>query len=98
MDLGESLVDAARREAREETGLEIETGEVVWAGESIGPGNPPEWHYVLVDFLATRVAGEPIPADDADQVGWFTSNEARLLPLTSTMPALLDTLESMAAL
>lgn len=98
VDLGESLSDAAVREAREETGLEVEIGEVLWAGESIGPGDPPEWHYVLVDFLATRLAGEPTHGDDAAEVDWFSLARARELPLTATMPSLLDKLETLELL
>lgn len=95
VDMGETLVEAARREAREETGLDVEVEEVVWAGESIGPGHPPEWHYVLVDFRARRTGGHPVAGDDAARVGWFSVEEARRLPLTPTMPALLDELESL---
>lgn len=98
VDLGESLPEAAVREAREETGLEVEIGEVLWAGESIGPGKPPEWHYVLVDFLATRLQGEPAPGDDAAEVDWFPLAGARELPLTATMPSLLDKLETLGLL
>ncbi|HEX2155181.1 MAG TPA: NUDIX hydrolase [Acidimicrobiia bacterium] len=93
VDVGETLVDAARREVMEETGMEVEVGDVLWAGESIGPGDPPGWHYVLVDFFATRLAGEPVAADDAAALGWFTLDEALQLPLTPTMPALLHTLQ-----
>lgn len=92
VDFGETLVEAARREAREETGMEVDVGGVLWAGESVGPGDPPAWHYVLVDFLATRLSGEPEAADDADEVGWFTLSQALDLPLTPTMPALLHKL------
>lgn len=95
VDLGEGLREAARREAKEETGLVVEVGDVVWAGESIGPGDPPQWHYVLVDFLAIRLSGKPVPADDAERAEWFSLEEARRLPLTSTMPDLLDNLASL---
>lgn len=92
LELGERLVDAARREVREETGLEVEIGELVWVGDSIGPGDPPAWHYALIDFLGTVVGGALSPGDDADEVAWYTLAEARSLPLTPTMPGLLDVL------
>lgn len=98
VDLGESLRSAARREAAEETGLVVDVGEVVWAGESVGPGDPPAWHYVMIDFLVTRVSGRAVPGDDAVRVGWFSLEEARSLPLTGTMPSLLDKLASLGLL
>jgi ADP-ribose pyrophosphatase YjhB (NUDIX family) len=91
--LGETMTAAVKREVMEETGLEVEVGDVVWAGESIGPGTPPEWHYCLVDFEARVVAGDEVhAADDALEVGWYTLDEARSLDLTGTMPMLLDVL------
>ncbi|HLU53111.1 MAG TPA: NUDIX hydrolase [Acidimicrobiia bacterium] len=98
VELGETLTEAGKREVREETGLDVELGEVIWAGESIGPGSTPAWHYVLVDFLGRPAGGELSPRDDADDVGWFTAEEARALPLTTTMPSLIDRLESLGVL
>ncbi len=94
VDLGETLRETAVREVREETGLDIELGEAVWVGESIGPGDPPEWHYTLVDFVAA-VNGDTSarPADDAADVRWVTLDEARTMDLTPTMFPLLDVLE-----
>ena len=94
VDLGESLVEAARREVAEETGLEIEVGPAIWVGESIGPGSPPEWHYTLIDFLGSPI-GERSPraSDDASEVTWITIDEARAMDLTPTMFPLLEVLE-----
>lgn len=94
VDLGETLRETAVREVREETGLDIDLGDAVWVGESIGPGDPPEWHYTLVDFVAV-VNGDlsAEPADDAADLRWVTIDEARAMDLTPTMFPLLDVLE-----
>lgn len=92
VERGETLTATARREVREETGLEIEVGDVIWAGESIGPGVDPDWHIVLVDFLACATGGELAAGDDAVEVGWFRVEEALGLPLTPSMPGLLERL------
>ena len=39
------------------------------------------YHFVLIDFLCRRVAGEPQAADDADEVRWFTPAEVAELGL-----------------
>ena len=92
VELGETMQETARREVWEETGLEVEVGEVVWAGDSIGPGDPPEWHFCLVDFLGTVRGGELAHADDAAAVRWVDLDDAGSLPLTPTMPPLLEVL------
>lgn len=91
---GEPMRAAARREAREETGLDVEVGDVIWVGDAIGPGDPPEWHFTLVDFLATPIGGELRAGDDAAEVRWVGLREARDLPLTPTMGELLDELDA----
>ncbi len=87
---GESLREAACREAREETGLEVETGAVAWAGEAMDL--EAGFHFVLVDFFARVVGGELRAGDDAAEVAWVELTSARLLPMTSTMPGLIESL------
>ncbi|MDX1448818.1 MAG: NUDIX domain-containing protein, partial [Acidimicrobiia bacterium] len=58
VELGEPMSQTAVREVREETGLVIRLGPVVWTGEVIGPGSPPEWHYTLVNYVGFPVGGE----------------------------------------
>lgn len=91
---GEPIREAARREVKEETGIEVEVGDVIWAGDSIGPGDPPSWHFSIVDFLGTPIGGELGASDDADEAKWVGLAEARGLTLVPTMPSLLDIVAS----
>lgn len=90
VDYGETMRDAARREAAEETGLEVEVGDVVWVGEVIDE----DFHLVIVDFAARVTGGELEAADDADDARWVPLEEASDYPLTPTMYDLVDTLRS----
>ena len=69
VDYGESLEDAARREALEETSLEVELlGQL---GAYSAPDRDPRHHTISVVFLA-RARGRPEAKDDALEVGVFT--------------------------
>jgi len=41
------------------------------------------YHYVLVDFLCRRVAGNPAAADDAQEAQWFLQEELAGLELAA---------------
>lgn len=87
---GEPMKEAARREVREETGLDVEVGEAVWVGEFIDD----TYHIVMIDFAGQVVGGELQAADDAEEVRWVPLEEAAEYPLTLTMYDLVDTLRS----
>ncbi len=91
---GEPLVRAVEREVREETGLEVAVGDIAWVGDTIGPGDPPEWHFVIVDFFARRLAGTAAAADDAARIGWVPLGEAESWPMVDTMFELIESLTS----
>jgi len=71
VDYGESLEDAAVREAREETGLDVEL-----AGQFhtySDPGRDPRGHTISTVFLA-RAKGAPRAASDAQNAGLFSEH------------------------
>ena len=94
IELGETRVAAARREVKEETGLDVEIGEVIWVGESIGPGSPPQWHFTLVDYEARVTGGDLQAGDDASDARWVTIDELLELPIFPTMNEIISTLRS----
>lgn len=92
VDYGESMPAAAIRELREETGIVAEIERVIWVGDAIGPGDPPEWHYTLVDYLARMTGGTLEAADDAELVAWVPLDQVLDLPVTPTMQDLVEAL------
>ncbi len=68
VDEGETLEAAAVREAREETGLEVELVDLLYVYSD--PRRDPRRHTVSAVFLG-RAAGEPVAADDAAEARAF---------------------------
>jgi mutator protein MutT len=84
---GETLAEAARREVREETGLDVDVQEI------LGHVDIPHGDivYDVVDFAAT-VSGNVPPlaaGDDADEARWVTAAELSSLPTTPQLVATL---------
>jgi 8-oxo-dGTP diphosphatase len=77
LEVGETLRQAAVREALEETGLRVEVGELLGVYDRVlrDAEERTRYHYVLVDFLCRRIAGEFAAADDAAEARWFTRGE-----------------------
>jgi 8-oxo-dGTP diphosphatase len=77
LEVGELVREAAVREAREETGLVVETVELLGVYDRVlrNAEQRVQYHYVLIDFLCRRVAGELAAASDAAEVRWFRPEE-----------------------
>jgi 8-oxo-dGTP diphosphatase len=89
LEVGEMVREAAAREAREETGLAVEPGELLGVFDRIlrDPDERVQYHYVLIDFLCRPVGGQLQADTDAAEVRWFTRSELPELRLAQ------DTLE-----
>ena len=69
VEYGETVEDAARREALEETGLDVEIKDLL--GVYSDPRRDPRGHTVSVCFTARVVSGEPEAGSDAADIGIF---------------------------
>lgn len=83
--LGESVADAARREVFEETGLEINLGDVVATVDLIERDDESRvrYHYTLIDFTAEARSALLSPGDDAADARWFGLDQLGPLGLWS---------------
>jgi 8-oxo-dGTP diphosphatase len=83
LEVGELLREAAIREAREETGLTVEPGELLGIYDRIlrDADKRVQYHYVLIDFLCRRLAGDIVAASDAAEVRWFSREELPAMKL-----------------
>lgn len=83
---GETLEDAAVREAFEETGLRMTVEHEVG---TLDVANGPDEVFEIHDFLAHVVAGDLVAGDDAADVGWFGREDLEDMPLTPNLLAYL---------
>jgi len=72
IEYDEDFLSAARREAREETGLEVEIVSLISAASMF---HTPDRHDLAVVLLARPGGGELAPSDDIDDVRWFAFDE-----------------------
>lgn len=71
---GERTVETALRELREETGVQAELLGLVDVIDGVWPEHGR--HYVLIDYAARWVAGEPVAGDDAAEAAFVPIEEA----------------------
>ncbi|MEQ1619145.1 MAG: NUDIX hydrolase [Terricaulis sp.] len=94
IEWGERASDAALRELKEETGCEAEIVsliDVVDAVLAARAGGDPWGHYVLVDYAARWLAGEPKAGDDAREARFFAPEELAALALWSETARVIET-------
>jgi ADP-ribose pyrophosphatase YjhB (NUDIX family) len=92
VDVGEPVEAAVRREVAEECGLRVLVHQLVGFVDRIvrDSAGHVQYHYVLLDFLATPEDGTAVRAgDDARAVRWATLEELPGLELSEALLAMI---------
>jgi 8-oxo-dGTP diphosphatase len=84
VNLGEELRAAARREVREECGIEIDLTEIVEVLDRVVRDSDGriQYHYVLIDYLARWASGDPAPSSDVLEVRWVVPDDLSQYQMT----------------
>ncbi len=82
-EIGETYVEAAIREVKEETGLDIEVLGLVDVVDAINRDDDGRvrYHYTLVDVVAEWVDGEAVAQDDLADARWVKIEEINELEM-----------------
>jgi 8-oxo-dGTP diphosphatase len=87
LEVGETLREGVRRELLEETGLEVEAGELIEAFERVfrDPDGRVRFHYVILDYLCRGSAALPAAGGDALEVAVVAEEELDRLALSESV-------------
>jgi len=87
VELGEKVNDAAKREVKEETGLDVEIGDLIGIANIIQRDDEAKvkYHYVVADFLGKIVGGKLHPTVEAPDARWVKSEELVNYKLTGSL-------------
>ena len=92
IELGERVADAVRREVREETGLEVEPGDLHEIYERLihEADGKLEYHYVLLDYICRVTGGALAASSDASRAAWVSADQLQEYRLTEGTLAVIE--------
>jgi ADP-ribose pyrophosphatase len=84
VELGETCEDAAAREILEETGLKVKVEGLLDVQSDLHRDEQGrlEFHYVLVDYLASQVGGKLGINSESSAYGWFSRRQVQRLDMS----------------
>ena len=91
VEIGEKAADAAAREAKEETGLDVEIVDILGVVDKVVRDEEDriKFHFVIVDYLAKPKGGSLRAASDALEARWVKAEELPNYELSPTLVELL---------
>tara|TARA_Y100000310_G_scaffold343382_1_gene450753 strand:- start:2673 stop:3095 length:423 start_codon:yes stop_codon:yes gene_type:complete len=94
IEFGESLEEAAKREVKEETGCEVEIGDIIpWIQVNYWELEEKKLQVFAIGFKAVIKSGTPAPSHrEVSEIGWFTKEEAADLETIPGIPKYIELL------
>lgn len=95
VELGEGVRDAVKREVMEETGLDVDLGELFDVVDAVhrDQAGKVQFHYVIVDFLAESKGSKdvkPVPGTDVDDARWIPIGGLARLDMTKSARTVIE--------
>jgi 8-oxo-dGTP diphosphatase len=92
VEVGETLIEAVKREVFEETNIVVEPVELLTVFDSISrdEAGEPRFHYVLFEYLCEYVSGDVVAGDDAPDARWVSVDDLDSLPIMESTRRFID--------
>ncbi len=87
VEVGERIEDAAIREAKEETCLDVKLVERLGVVDKIEYDESGKvfYHFIIIQYLAEVIGGEMCPMDDALEAKWVTLDQLPGFEITGSL-------------